>query len=192
MLSVDGAGVSDRGDDHAEGKAVIDVVMNAPHNAAVILAAVEAVFDGEHSGTGAAECITAIVAHDAAVVAGAVLYGVDADGSSGVTVLDGAIGARPTFNVACNAADVITACDTGIADGKVLDGAVSANGSEETLVIVRIVIAAFVDTNATDGVALAVEDAVEIVGTVANSCIVVLGAGGIVPVGGGAVGDVCS
>ena len=88
-------------------------------------------------------------------------------------------------SVTNDTADILITSDAGVGYGNILDPCTRAYITEEALVVATI------DTDAADGVALAVEGAAEVICTIfADGGVVVLGAGGVVPVGGVGVGDV--
>ena len=86
-------------------------------------------------------------------------------------------------------AHIVITGDAGIGQVDSLDGAaiIDSAGSAEEALNGEI---GLIDSDAADGIALAVESTAEIVATRADGGVVVLGAGGIVPVSGVGVGDV--
>ena len=98
-------------------------------------------------------------------------------------VLDG--GRVIAIDMPGDATNKIITCDAGISEGDIFDGAFP-DTAEETLIICI----GFINSDAADGVAIAVEDAAESFVFVTDGGIVVLSAGGIVPSGVGLVIDV--
>ncbi len=123
--------------------------------------------------------------HDAAVVFGGALHSVDADIGGHGTVLHSGV-----ENVSCNAAHSISASNACVGKVYSSDGAATANCAEEALISIGIIFAAPVETDAADGVSLAVEGALETMVIGANGGVVVLGAGGKIPRSGVGVGDI--
>ena len=185
------------GHDGADGEVVVQGAVVVPACYAAVVLAVAGVGDGEGDGAGAAADGAAVVAHDAAVVAhdaavevGNGLHGADGYVGCHVAVADGAAEV-----ISHDAAGVVVASDAGVGEGEVVDvGAPYL--AEDALVAVGDVVASLVDADAADGVAGAVEVALE----VAVVAVVVASDGHVVAfvwlfavpsiVGGIAVGDV--
>ena len=124
------------------------------------------------------------------MIIGPLLESVDGDVGCNVAVGDGAAGV-----FARDAADIFIASDAGVGKRNAVDVGTTAYIPKEALESFIVAVAAFIDAYTTDGVAVAVEVATEgtiITGVdeVADGGEVVLGARGVVPVGGVAVGDV--
>ena len=124
----------------------------------------------EGGATGAAIDGTPVPARDAAVMRGGGACGADKDIGGDMAVLDG------TTIVPRYAADIMMARDVGISEGNIPDSAV--NVAEETLKVIRRI-----DSDAADGMALAVEDTIERPAPISDARKVVLLAVGVVPDG---------
>ena len=160
------------------------------HNTAVVCAIAEDVGFGEGGCTGAVADGADVLPRDAAVIAGTGLNCIDGNIGSDMAVADG------TLVNAHDAADFFKAGDASVGKGDTTDDGAAANQAEETLVRVGgKIIAALIDADAADGVALAVEVAIKVVVGVdvavsADGGVVVLLAARVVPVGVMRVGDV--
>ena len=156
----------------------------------VVLAFGGTVGDGEGGGAGAvadgAETRiigSTVVAYDAAEVANIVPDGVDGDGAEDVTAGDGAAGVS-----AYDATGAAMTSDAGVGEGQVVDVGAKVCITEEALIDAVIIIET---TDAADGLVVAVEVATESSAVIiSDGLVVVLGAGGIVPVGLMAIRDV--
>ena len=110
--------------------------------------------------------------------------GLSIDGSvEDEAVLDGGI--VIAIDLPEDTTSISKTCDAGISEGDIFDGAFP-DTAEETLIICI----GFINSDAADGVAVAVEDAAESFVIVTDSGIVILGAGGIVPISSVGIGDV--
>ena len=194
-ISCDGTDGIDSRHAGADGKAVGHVAVKVAHDAAVSIDGGEAVSHGEGGGTDAAPDGTAIItlSYHTAVIVGIIGNGMDGDITAYAAVLHNATITGVLRNISRNAADILLTGDAGIGQDDVPDGGTTGH-TKETLVAVCIGDAAFIDADAADGMALTVEGAAEvsiaIVNTSAYGGVVVLHAGGIVPVGGVGVADV--
>ena len=146
--------------------------------------AVGRVCHGEARAADAAAHGASVNSHDAAVVVGAALNGVDAHVVAHVALLDGGIEGS-----ARDAADTVVSRNAGIGEGDAPHITALLDCSEEAQITI-VQAAALIDADAADGVAAAVEGPLEAVAFSADGGVVILGAVGIVPVGGVRVGDV--
>ena len=166
------------GDVVAQGSSIVHACDAAVVHALVIIRL------GERGCAGTVGDGAAVVdAHNAAVIIGGGLNGMDKDVGFDVAVGDGA----PTI-IAHDAANVVEAGDTGVGEGDATNVGVLINLAEEALVAVGYAVAVLVDADATDGVALAVVVPIEVVALVADGGEVTFGVANTL----GAVGDVGS
>ena len=164
-VSHDGAFIIVCADGGAEGEVVADgAVRESAYDAAIVITTALAVVGHGGGADAAVDGRVIHMADDAAVVFGIIVIGTDGDGALHAAVGDGA-----AIQEADNAADVIHACDGAAAQRDVLYGASVADVAEEALVI-----ATGVDMDAAHSVAVAVEGAYEVFGTVADGGVVVL------------------
>ncbi len=185
-IAYDGADIAIACDGAAEVDAVLDGAAAMACDAAVIFATDGG---GDAGGAGAAGDGAEIVAYDAAVVVGIGCNGVDGDVAEDVAVLYATVVVD-----AYDGAAVVVAGEAGVGEEYVLHLGTIAELSEESRISFLGFTAALVDADTADGVALAVEVAFEVsvivVVVAADGREVVLGAAGVVPVGGVAVSEV--
>ena len=176
-----GAGEAAAGDDGAEGEAAADSGMAVlSHHAAIVVGSAADCGGGGAAHDGGGGIGTIVIAHDAAVIPGAISATIDGDGGGGVAVLDGAV-----IILAHDAAHILATRDAAVADGDVPHRAATDVAEEAFVVVART------DADAADGVAAAVEGTAEASAAGADGGVVAaLCAFGVVPLGGIAVGDI--
>ena len=117
----------------------------------------------------------------------------DADVTAYTAVLHNAAFPRVYCDISRDTTHILSAGDAGIGQDDIPDGGINCT-TKETLVAVSSGGTALVDADAADGMALTVKRAAEIsqvaINIAADGGVVVLGAGGIVPIGGVGIGDV--
>ena len=184
VITKDGtARIARLGHGGAEGEVVADgaTIIAIAHDAAVVIAAGEAIGNGERGAAGTvADGAAVAVAYNAAVILTVVRHGVD-----GHVVGYGTASNSAVRNVAHNATAGRIGGDAGVVERNVLYLSTFFDEAEETFALMRTASLAIIYSDAHNGLTTSVEMAVERMTVVADAREVALGACGIVPSGGG-------